>query len=144
MLKNLSETAEQRLHLAIITIVGLIRFVNLGFVDLQAWDEALYAVRAEGVLVFGAWADQTEFAIDGLYSALHPPLYVWLTALSFSLFDVTEFSARFFAAVSGTLTLFVIYSIGRRLSNRSVGLIAALLFGLNPFALFFSRQGQFD
>lgn len=144
MLKNLSETAEQRLHLAIITVVGLIRFVNLGFVDLQAWDEALYAVRAEGVLIFGAWADQAEFAIDGLYSALHPPLYVWLTALSFSLFDVTEFSVRFFAAVSGTLTLFVIYFIGRRLSNRSVGLIAALLFGLNPFALFFSRQGQFD
>lgn len=144
MLKKPSETTEQRLHLAIITIVGLLRFVNLGFADLQAWDEALYAVRAEGVLVFGAWVDQAEFAIDGLYSALHPPLYVWLTALSFSLFDVTEFSARFFAAASGTLTLFVVYFIGRHLSNRSVGFIAALLFGLNPFVLFFSRQGQFD
>ncbi len=144
MLSKLSETAEQRLHLAVITIAGLLRFVNLGFTDLQAWDEALYAVRAEGVLVFGSWVDQAEFAIDGLYSALHPPLYVWLTAISFSIFDVTEFSVRFFSAVSGILTLSVVYFLGRELSNRSVGFLAALLFGLNPFVLFFSRQGQFD
>ncbi len=125
-------------------LVAGIRFLNLGFEDLQAWDEALYAVRAKGILIFGGWIDQTAFAVDGLYSSLHPPLHVWLTALVFQLLDPDEFSARFVAALSTAATLPLIYFIGRRWVNAHVGIYAVLLFGLNPFAIFYSRQGQFD
>lgn len=143
-LNSLSDESEERLYLSVIAIVGLLRFVNLGFLDLQAWDEALYAVRAEGILRFGNWFDQSSFAIDGFYSALHPPFYVWLTAVSFGLFGVTEFAARFFSAVAAALTLPIIFHIGKRIANRQTGFLAALLFGLNPFITFFARQGQFD
>lgn len=143
-LNNLSEETKERLYISLIAVVGLLRFVNLSFLDLQMWDEALYAVRAEGILRFGNWIDQTRFAIDGLYSALHPPLYVWLTAISFELFGVTEFAARFFSAVAAGLTLPIIFHIGKRIANRQTGFLAALLFGLNPFVTFFARQGQFD
>lgn len=141
---SLSEETKERLYLSLIAVVGLLRFVNLGFLDLQAWDEALYAVRAEGILRFGNWIDQTPFAIDGLYSALHPPFYVWLTAVSFTLFGVTEFAARFFSAVAAGFTLPIIFHIGKRIANSQTGFLAALLFGLNPFVTFFARQGQFD
>lgn len=83
----------ERLYVFALLAVGLLRFLNLGFEDLQAWDEALYAVRAEGILRFGGFLDQTQFSIGGLYSSLHPPLYVWLTSVSFFLFGVTEFAA---------------------------------------------------
>jgi uncharacterized membrane protein len=134
----------ERIQLALLLIVGLMRFVNLGFLDLQAWDEALYAVRAEGILRFGGFLDQTPFSIGGLYSSLHPPLYVWLTSLSFALFGVTEFAARFVSALFGVFTIFVVYQLGKELKDSSVGFVAALLFGLNPFVTFLARQGQFD
>jgi len=124
--------------------VALSRFLNLGFLDLQAWDEALYAVRSVGILQFGGIFDQTSFSIGGLYSSLHPPLYVWLTSVSFLVFGVTEFAARFFSAVFGGLTLMVIYKIGKEIHSSKVGFIAAMLFGLNPFVSFYARQGQFD
>ena len=123
---------------------ALFRFINLGFLDLQAWDEALYAVRAQAILRAGLWLDQTSHAIDGLYSSLHPPFYVWATAIAYQLFGESEFAARFFATLSGGLTVFVIYFIGRELRSKETGLVAALLYSLNPFTVFFSRQGQFD
>lgn len=141
---NSSQLKKERLYLGILGLVGLLRFVNLGFLDLQAWDEALYAVRSEGILHFGGWIDQTPFAIDGLYSALHPPLYVWLTSIAFSFLGVTEFAARFFSSFFAALTLPVMFWIGKKLSSVNVGFLAALMFGLNPFVTFFSRQGQFD
>ncbi len=143
-LNSLSDETKEQIYLSVTAIVALLRFVNLGFLDLQAWDEALYAVRAEGILRFGHWIDQSSFAIDGLYSALHPPLYVWLTAVSFEFFGITEFAARCFSAVAAGLTLPIIFHIGKRIANPQIGFLAALLFGLNPFVTFFARQGQFD
>lgn len=140
----LTERQRERVFLAVLFAVGLLRFINLGFQDLQAWDEALYAVRAEGILVFGGVLDQTPFSIGGMYSSLHPPLYVWLTSVSFLIFGVTEFAARFFSAFLGGLTLIAIYRIGKELQDERVGFVAAMLFGLNPFVTFLARQGQFD
>ncbi len=141
---NETDSSFHRLALVIVGLVALLRFIHLDFVDLQAWDEALYAVRAESILRFGSWLDQSEFAIDRLYSALHPPLYVWLTSLAFAVLGVNELSARVASAVFGGATLFIIYALGRRLHSAPTGLWAALLFGLNPFVTFFARQGQFD
>jgi asparagine N-glycosylation enzyme membrane subunit Stt3 len=123
---------------------AVIRFVNLGFTDLQAWDEALYAVRAQVVFHSGLWLDQTRLAIDGLYSSLHPPLYVWGTALAFQVFGISEMSARFVSALSGGITVFVIYYLGKELRSKQTGIIAALLYSFAPFTMFYSRQGQFD
>ena len=134
----------ERIYVLALFAVASARFLNLGFLDLQAWDEALYAVRSVGILQFGGILDQTTFSIGGLYSSLHPPLYVWLTSVSFLVFGVTEFAVRFFSAVFGGLTLMVIYKMGKELHSSKVGFIAAMLFGLNPFVSFYARQGQFD
>ncbi|MEX2115509.1 MAG: glycosyltransferase family 39 protein [Bacteroidota bacterium] len=131
-------------HLYLLAFVGLFRFYNLGFLDLQAWDEALYTVRAQAIIRFGEWIDQSALAIDGLYSSLHPPLYVWLTAFMFQLFGEEEWSARFISALAGAATLPIIALLGKRLANPETGLVAALFFGLNPFVTFFARQGQLD
>jgi hypothetical protein len=139
-----SSKNEERLYAIALVAVASARFLNLGFLDLQAWDEALYAIRSVGILQFGGIFDQTSYSVGGLYSALHPPLYVWLSSISFLIFGVTEFSVRFFSALFGGLTLMVIYKMGKELNSARVGFIAAMLFGLNPFVSFYSRQGQFD
>jgi 4-amino-4-deoxy-L-arabinose transferase-like glycosyltransferase len=135
---------EERLYAIALVAVASARFLNLGFLDLQAWDEALYAIRSVGILQFGGIFDQTSFSVGGLYSALHPPLYVWLSSVSFLIFGVTEFAIRFFSALFGGLTLMIIYKMGKELHSPKAGFIAAMLFGLNPFVSFFARQGQFD
>jgi 4-amino-4-deoxy-L-arabinose transferase-like glycosyltransferase len=134
----------ERFHFFIILVVGCLRLINLDFADLQPWDEGLYAVRAEAVVKFNDWLDQTPHSIDGLYSSTHPPLYVWLTALAYTLFGVNEFSARLFSSLFGIGTLLLVYLLGKKIYNAHVGFLAALFLGLNPFFTFWTRQGQFD
>ncbi|MFQ5797798.1 MAG: ArnT family glycosyltransferase [Bacteroidota bacterium] len=136
--------ADQRFQIGIVIVVALLRFVNLGYLDLQPYDESTYAIRAQTVLKFGDWLDQTPHGIDGAYSSSHPPLYVWLTALAYKVFGVNEFSARFFSAVFGACTIVLVYFFGTRLFSHTTGFIAALFLGLNPFYTFWTRQGQFD
>jgi len=134
---------------AALILLGLLRLINLGYRDVQAWDEGLYAVRTLAVAHYGAWLDQTSLSIWGIYSALHPPLYIWLSALSVELLGNVEFSHRVISVLFGAFTLPVIYSIGCRLSTderegKRIGLVGALLFAVNPFVDFYARQGQFD
>ena len=58
-----------------------------------------------------------------------PPLHYWLNALSFSLFGQNEFAARFAGTLCGLLTVLFTYWLGRRLFERRVGLMAALIIG---------------
>jgi hypothetical protein len=132
------------IFLLVLFLTAGLRFINLGFQDLQAWDEGLYAIRAESITRYNVWLDQSTYSVGGQYALVHPPLYVWLTASAYNLFGINEFTTRLFSAILGGMTLFVIFAIGRHLADARTGFIAALLFGLNPFVTFFARQGQFD
>jgi len=118
--------------------------MNLGNFDLQAWDEALYAVRAKSIYFFHCFLDQSAYSIGGLYSSTHPPLYVWLTTLAFYLFGISEFSARFFSAFFGLGSLFIIYLIANNLFNSKVAFFSTFFLLTNPFFTFWTMQGQFD
>ncbi len=52
--------------------------------------------------------------------------------------------ARVLTALFSTLTVLFIYKIGRILDERVVGVIAALLYAISPYALFHDRQAIFD
>src|SRR3972149_5023847 len=101
----------------ILLFVCGLRFVNLGFGEIQEWDEALYAVRAKAIVQLGdwptkdltGWLDQTAYSVGGLYSAAHPPLYIWLTAITYRLFGITEFTTRLWAAVFGSGIVVIMY-----------------------------------
>lgn len=55
-----------------------------------------------------------------------PALLYWLMITAYSVFGINEFSARFFSAVLGTLTVLLTYDMGRRLFDRSTGLWAGI------------------
>ena len=128
----------------LLLILFSIRFINLGNFDLQAWDEALYAVRAKSIYFFNCFLDQSAYSIDGLYSSTHPPLYVWLTTLAFYLFGISEFSARFFSAFFGLGSLLIIYLIAKNLFDFKVAFFSTFFLLTNPFFTFWTMQGQFD
>ncbi len=51
--------ADQRFQVSIVVVVAFLRLVNLGYVDLQPYDESTYAIRAQTITHFGDWLDQT-------------------------------------------------------------------------------------
>jgi len=56
-----------------------------------------------------------------------PILYYWMVVSSFKVFDVSLFSARFPSVIFGTLSIGLIFLLGKILFNRRVGLFSAFI-----------------
>lgn len=143
---------ENFLIFSLLLFFSLHRFYNLGFKELQMWDESLYGVRAKAVYYFNEWLDQTKHAVGGLYSSSHPPLFIWLTAIFYKIFNISEFTTRFFSALFGSLTVILSQLMvkkffddinEKRFYAKPSFLVAPFLGSIYLFN-FYSRQAQLD
>lgn len=68
------------------------------------------------------------------------PFFIWLTALSYWLGGNNFlFAGRMISVFSGLGTMFLIYLIGKELFNQKTGLMAAFLYLVQPFTLWYDR-----
>jgi len=70
------------------------------------------------------------------------PAYMLLVRLWMALTGPSEFSLRFLSALPGTLTIPLIYALGRRLFDRRVGFAAALLAAASTYLLYFAQMNK--
>lgn len=127
------------LLLLIVFAAAFLRFYKLGQVPNGLYvDEAVTGYNAYSILETGKDESGKTFPLAfRFFGSYSPPLYTYLTAVSLKLFGLNILSVRFFSAVFGVLGVFLIYFFfkGR------VGLIAAFLMAVSPWAIFFSRAG---
>jgi len=72
----------------------------------------------------------------------HPPLYYELLWLWTRATGVSEASLRALSAVFGAASIPLVYAVGDRLYDRRVGLLAALLFAVSPFYVWYGREAR--
>jgi len=143
-------------------VVVFVYFFALGSIPLLGPDESRYAQVAREMLERNDWVTPT---LGGFNWFEKPVLLYWLQIVSYKIFGVSEFAARFGSAICGLLTVFSLWFLGRRLvtenteKHRKVGniksssvnsvasnfanwlfLISASSIGL----LVFSRGASFD
>src|SRR4051812_12526017 len=99
-------------------------------------DEGRYAEIPREMLASGDWV--TPRLTDLKYFE-KPPLQYWLTALSFQLFGVDEWTARLPAALAGFLAMLMIGYTGYRLWNARTGLLASTVLA-GSWAYFLAAQ----
>ncbi len=122
--------------------LALLFFVPfLGGVHLFDWDEINFAEAAREMLVTG---DYFRPQIDFEPFWEKPPLFLWFQAASMKIFGIGEFAARFPNAISGVLTLLLVYHIGRRLHDRSFGWLWALAWLGSILPHLYFRSGIID
>jgi 4-amino-4-deoxy-L-arabinose transferase-like glycosyltransferase len=73
-----------------------------------------------------------------------PPLFMWLMSLAYQVFGVNNFAARFWSAVFGTLSLVLVFFLGKKLYNLHVGFISALVLGTFTTFYLFARHAMLD
>jgi mannosyltransferase len=71
-----------------------------------------------------------------------PPLYYVLVWLWTQLFGTGEVGLRSFSALCGTLTIPVMWAVGRRLASERIGLVAALVTAVNPLLFWYSQEAR--
>lgn len=123
---------------------AFLQFFRLGIGEIISWDESLYLIRAEACVKFGAWFDQTQYAIGGLYSSTHPPLVIWLMAFTRMIFGNGVFASRLISACAGVITLFFFYKLAGRFFSRWTRLFVTVSLGTAQGFLWYSHHAQLD
>ena len=72
----------------------------------------------------------------------HTPLYFVLLHLWFAVAGSGDFALRFPSAAWGTLSIALVYALGRRVFDPRVGLVGALLFATNPFQVWYAQDAR--
>lgn len=135
---KLSSTTIQ-LGICLVGAVLLIPF--LGESHLFDWDEVNFAEAAREMLVTGNYS-YVQINFKPFWEK--PPLFIWMQALSMSVFGVNEFAARLPNAICGILTMVSLFNIGNGLVSKKFGLLWVLVFTGSLLPQFYFRSGIID
>ncbi len=121
---------------AAVSLAVALRAHALGALSLY-YDE-LYATRIYGV----SPRNLAGVVARTAFYDQHPPLY-YLTALVWTrLFGLTEVGVRSLSVTCGVLLVPAVYDLGRVLSGRRVGAVAALLTAGFPLLVYYAREAR--
>ncbi len=109
---------------------------------------ALRVYRLEGHDIWGdeAWSITVAgWPLSEVVSAkaeTNPPLYHLLLFLAVRLVGWSPFAVRFLSVWSGTLTIALLYRLGREVVERWAGMGAALIGALSPFLVYYAQEAR--
>lgn len=118
--------------------------LGLGGYALLDNNEGLYAAIPREMLASSDWRWWIIPHLNGLPYMEKPPLLYWLTALSFAVFGVSEWSARLVPALSSLSCVALLLWFGRHIGRPQAGRLAALIFVSCIGVTVMSRVLMFD
>lgn len=129
------------LTLLIIAFAALLFLPALGIVHLFDWDEINFAECAREMLVS---RNYTRVQVEFLPFWEKPPFFLWFQALSMYLWGVNEYAARFPNAVAGIITLPVLFWVGKKYYDKTMGLLWVLVYVGTFLPHFYFKSGIID
>ena len=120
---------------AILIITAFLRFLaldkqSLWLDELHTMNEAAPALTLKEMFSYLTCCDQ------------HPPLYFLFEKLLFSVFGHTSLVARSFSATLGVGSVWLMYLLGKELSGKRLGLIAAAITCVNYYNILYSQEAR--
>lgn len=136
-------TLAKPLTLALLLAIIVFYVYGLGHLPLVGPDEARYAQVAREMFERG---DLITPTLGGHLWFEKPALLYWLMIGSYTIFGVSEWSARLGPAICGLLSIFAVFWISIRVfgAGKRAGMCSALMLGSALGFIVFSRAASFD
>lgn len=133
------------LILLIVLLALFLRLINLASNPPSLyWEEAAIGFDAYSILKTGKDFHGNSWPLVAFesFGDYKPSAYFYLTVPSIVLFGLTELAVRLPSALLGTLTVYLIYLLIKKLSkNSTTATISALFLAISPWHLQLSRAG---
>ena len=113
------------------------RLVTMGMIPVLDTTESRYADISRLMVVTGDWMIPQIAEGEPFWGK--PPLFAWLTAGSFKLFGISQFSARIPHFLLGVATLLLVFKLARPHLSQNYSLLALVILSSTP--LFFVSSG---
>ena len=123
----------------IIILIGIcltLFFFRLGARPVWDIDEGKHDVTSKEMVLSGDWVTP-QYNGENFYDK--PPLYNWFAAVSFLVLGFSAFAARLPAAVLGFGCVMITYLLARRLFNRQVAFLSAVVLATSAEYIVLSR-----
>jgi hypothetical protein len=126
------------LFILLITVAGFIaRIYNISSFRPISEDTALHSY-----VVYDFLNNHLMFYRDIWSPQSQTPISFILKAFSFTLFGYTPLGIRFISVILGTLTIPLVYLLAKKLYDKRIGLVSAVIFAVDiPYAVEISRWG---
>ena len=124
-------------YLTLLSWVGILLLLRSGQQSFMAHDEGIYAHQARLIASTGDWVI-SDFSYDRTIGIQ------CLMALSFSLFGVSEGSARLPSFLASVIAMLLTYQIGCRLLNQRLAWLGCLILGVTPLWILYGRLATQD
>ncbi|MBI3988609.1 MAG: glycosyltransferase family 39 protein [candidate division NC10 bacterium] len=125
---------ERWILLAILALAVGLRFYRITDLGLTHWDEGLYA-SAGRLLTYQGFQ-----ALPALRLIEAPPLFSILAGLVQGLFGRADWPTIAVSAAAGTVTVYLLYVLGKKLSGPEAGLFAAATVAFSTYHVIYSRM----
>jgi len=116
---------QYRWLIALLVFGAVFLFLGLGDARLIDWDENIYAEASRQMIERG---DYLNVVINDHPFAEKPPLFFWEQVVSYRLFGINEFAARFPSALAGLAMILLCFYIGQRIGSVETGLLWGLIY----------------
>jgi 4-amino-4-deoxy-L-arabinose transferase-like glycosyltransferase len=123
--------AERKWLLAILLLAFALRMVRLG--DLRMWGD-------EGFSVYSGQRGLYAITFEGKDVDPHPPLYYYLLHFYLPLAGFSELAVRYFSVLFGMATVALMFTVGKKMYDARVGVVAAAFTAIAPFAVHYSQE----
>jgi len=122
--------------LPLVLILALCFALRLLHLNQSFWlDEAITAIAIRG----NSFSELiTRFALKDF----HPPLYYLLLKLWSTIFGQSEIALRLPSVLFSVGTGFFVFLIGKKIWNSKVGMVAVLLWAVNPLAVYYAQEAR--
>ncbi len=129
-------------HLLLLCGLGMfLFFIGLGYLPLLEPDEGRNAEVAREMLSSGDWITPHFNSLPYLDK---PAVFFWLVALSFRVWGISEWAARFPSAMMALATMLLTWFLARRMFGERTGLYAGIVLTTTPLVIAFARLVIFD
>ncbi len=133
---------KEKVLLPILMVISFVLFFyKLGAPSLFETDEVIYSQAAREIVRSGDWLTLHLFGHNWF---IHPPFYMWLTALSSYIFGVNEFNTRLWSALFAVGLVYVTYLLGKKMYKDGTGILAGFIIATSLQYILQARMAIFD
>ncbi len=137
-----SEKSRQYLWLITPLLFGCVfLYVGLGDTPLIDWDENIFAEASRQMVIRN---DYMNIIVNDHSFAEKPPFYYWEQALSYHIFGINEFAARFPSTVAALAMILVCFYFGRFIDSYQTGGMWSMIYLTSLLPSSFARSVNID
>lgn len=121
----------------LLVLMVLVLFFNLGTWSVTESSEARYAQIGKEMFESGDWFHPKLMEIHHYHK---PPFTYWITAVSYKIFGISPFSARFFLQISALIQIILAYLLAKvAFKDQRKALLSAILYAACPLLIIGAR-----